>query len=193
MYAIIETGGKQYNVHQGDVLRVEKLAANVGETVEVTRVLALGDVGEITVGTPYIEGAKVVLKVMEQGKGEKILVFKYKPKKKYRKLKGHRQPFSKVMIEDILGESGSLIGTESVTEPIAEDSDEPIAEASAEAATELIEEQTEEAETELIGEQAEEAATELIEELVEEAEAEGIDEQTEESVPSSATEPDTEL
>ena len=102
MYAIMETGGKQYNVRQGDVLQVEKLSAEVGETVDVTHVLAVGQEGEITVGKPYIEGAKVVLKIMEQGRGEKILVFKYKPKKKYRKLKGHRQPFSKVLVEEIV-------------------------------------------------------------------------------------------
>ena len=102
MYAIMETGGKQFKVQQGDVLRVEKLDAEVGETVEVTKVLALsGDEG-LTVGKPYIEGAKVVLKVTEQGRGEKILVFKYKPKKKYRKLRGHRQPFSQVVVDEIL-------------------------------------------------------------------------------------------
>ena len=102
MYAIIETGGKQYNVRQGDVLKVEKLPAEVGETVEVTHVLAVGREGEITVGKPYVDGAKVVLKIMEQGRADKILVFKYKPKKKYRRLRGHRQPFSKVVIEEIL-------------------------------------------------------------------------------------------
>jgi len=102
MYAIMETGGKQFKVQQGDVLRIEKLDAEVGETVEVTKVLALsGDEG-LTVGKPYIEGAKVVLKVTEQGRGEKILVFKYKPKKKYRKLRGHRQPFSQVVVDEIL-------------------------------------------------------------------------------------------
>ena len=102
MYAIIETGGKQYSVSQGDTLVVEKLAAEAGETVEITKVLAVGQEGEITVGHPFVEGAKVVLKVMEQGKSKKILVFKYKPKKKYRKLRGHRQPFSRVVIEEII-------------------------------------------------------------------------------------------
>ena len=102
MYAIMETGGKQYKVEQGDVLSVEKLEAEAGETVEVTKVLAVGQEGGFTVGKPYVEGAKVVLKVMEQGKGEKILVFKYKPKKKYRKLRGHRQPYSKVVVDEIL-------------------------------------------------------------------------------------------
>jgi len=102
MYAIMETGGKQFKVQQGDVLRVEKLEAEVGETVEVTKVLALGQEDGLTVGRPFVEGAKVVLKIMEQGRGDKILVFKYKPKKKYRKLRGHRQPFSKVVVDEIL-------------------------------------------------------------------------------------------
>ena len=101
MYVIMETGGKQYKVQQGDVLTVEKLDAEAGDTVEVTKVLALGQPGGFTVGKPYVENAKVVLKVVEQGKGEKILVFKYKPKKKYRKLRGHRQPYSKVVIDGI--------------------------------------------------------------------------------------------
>lgn len=102
MYAIMETGGKQFRVQQGDVLFVEKLDAEVGETVEIDKVLALGQDDGFTVGKPYVEGAKVMLKVTDHGRGEKILVFKYKPKKKYRKLRGHRQPYSKVMVEEIL-------------------------------------------------------------------------------------------
>ena len=101
MYAIMETGGKQYIVRQGDELCIEKLSAEAGETVEVSKVLALGQDSGITVGKPYVEGAKVVLKIMEQGKGDKVLVFKYKPKKKYRKLRGHRQPYSKVVVDAI--------------------------------------------------------------------------------------------
>lgn len=102
MYAIMETGGKQFKVEQGDVLQVEKLDAEVGETVEISKVLAVGREGELVFGKPYVEGAKVMLKVVEHGKGEKILVFKYKPKKKYRKLRGHRQPYSKVLVDGIL-------------------------------------------------------------------------------------------
>lgn|GEM_PF-109361 len=101
MYVIMETGGKQYKVNRGDVLTVEKLDAEAGETVEITKVLALGQDDGFTVGKPYVEGAKVLLKILEQGKGDKILVFKYKPKKKYRKLRGHRQPYSKVLIDQI--------------------------------------------------------------------------------------------
>ena len=102
MYAIMETGGKQFRVQQGDVLCVEKLDAEIGGIVEVSSVLALGQESGFTVGKPYVENAKVVLKVLEQGRGAKILVFKYKPKKKYRKLRGHRQSFTKVTVEEIL-------------------------------------------------------------------------------------------
>ena len=102
MYAIMETGGKQFKVQQGDVLQVEKLDAEVGQTVEVAKVLALGQDAGLTIGRPFVEGAKVMLKILEQGKGDKILVFKYKPKKKYRKLRGHRQPYSKVVVDEIL-------------------------------------------------------------------------------------------
>lgn len=102
MYAIIETGGKQYKVKEGDILRVEKLNAQEGESVEITRVLAVVKDGEVLVGKPVVEGAKAVLKVLEHGKGDKILVFKYKPKKNYRRTRGHRQPFSKVTVEKIV-------------------------------------------------------------------------------------------
>jgi len=101
MYAVIETGGKQYRVAQGDVLTVEKLEANVGDTVTIERILMVEKEGTIQVGTPVVAGAKAVLKVMEHGKGEKIIVFKYKAKKNYRRKQGHRQPFSKVVIESI--------------------------------------------------------------------------------------------
>ena len=101
MYAIIETGGKQYRVSEGDVLTVEKLELNEGETVEFNRVLSVVDDGKATFGQPVIAGAKVTGKVLNQGKGKKILVFKYKAKSNYRKRQGHRQPFTKVVIEKI--------------------------------------------------------------------------------------------
>ncbi|MHB8172532.1 MAG: 50S ribosomal protein L21 [Thermincolia bacterium] len=101
MYAIIQTGGKQYRVQEGDVLRVEKLDVEAGQTVDVKDVLAVTKDGQVKVGTPVVEGAKAVLKVLEHGKGKKIIVFKYKSKKNYRRKQGHRQPFTKVVVEKI--------------------------------------------------------------------------------------------
>ena len=98
MYAIIETGGKQFKVAEGDVLKVELLHAEAGE---INKVLMVNKDGQLTVGAPYVEGAKVTLKVEENGKGKKIVVFKYKAKKNYRKKKGHRQPYTKVTVEKI--------------------------------------------------------------------------------------------
>ena len=97
MYAIIETGGKQYRVQQGDVICVEKLGAAVGETVCFDHVLVLGEGEGIQVGTPYV-GTAVEGKVVEEGKGKKVIIFKYKAKKDYRKKQGHRQPYTMVEI-----------------------------------------------------------------------------------------------
>ncbi len=101
MYAIVETGGKQYRVSPGTVLRVEKLDAAEGDKVFLDRVLVVGCDGELVVGTPYVEGAKVSATVRSQGKARKIIVFKYKPKKNYRRKKGHRQLYTELVIEDI--------------------------------------------------------------------------------------------
>jgi len=101
MYAIIATGGKQYRVKEGDVIFVEKINAGEGDTVEINEVLAVGKEGDLKVGTPLVDGAKAVLKVIGQGKGKKIIVFKYKAKKNYRRKTGHRQPFTKVVVEKI--------------------------------------------------------------------------------------------
>ena len=97
MYAIIETGGKQYRVTEGDVITVEKLDAQVGETVSFDHVLVLGEGEGIQVGTPYV-GTAVEGKVVEEGKGKKVIIFKYKSKKDYRKKQGHRQPYTMVEI-----------------------------------------------------------------------------------------------
>ena len=94
MYAVLTTGGKQYRVQEGDVLFVEKLNAEVDSTVELTEVLAVAKDGEIKVGAPVVEGAKVVAKVLAQGKAKKVVVFKYKRKKDYRRKNGHRQPYT---------------------------------------------------------------------------------------------------
>lgn len=101
MYAIIQTGGKQYRVQEGDEIFVEKLETGVGEAVEFNEVLTVVKDGEVVVGKPVVEGAKVTGKVEAQGKGKKILVFKYKAKSNYRRRQGHRQPFTKVLIEKI--------------------------------------------------------------------------------------------
>ena len=102
MYAIIETGGKQYKVAEGDVIFVEKLDAEVEATYTFDKVLAVGG-DEVKIGAPVVEGASVSAKVLKQGKDKKVIVFKYKPKKNYRRKQGHRQPYTKVQIEKING------------------------------------------------------------------------------------------
>ncbi len=101
MYAIIESGGKQYRVSEGDTLRVEKLPVNQGEVVELDKVVACRSEEGFKTGRPYLKGCKVKARVLRQGRGKKIIVFKYKPKKNYRRKKGHRQPFTEVLIESI--------------------------------------------------------------------------------------------
>ena len=103
MYAVIETGGKQYRVQEGDVLNVEKLNAEAGEKIEFTKVLALSDDNGLTVGKPYIENAKVEAEVVANGKAQKVIIFKYNSKKDYRKKQGHRQPFTTVEIKSLGG------------------------------------------------------------------------------------------
>lgn len=103
MYAVIETGGKQYRVQEGDVVFVEKLDVAEGEVINFDKVLIHSTEDNVNVGKPYVEGAKVEATVLEQGKAKKIIVFKYKAKKNERKKKGHRQPFTKVKIEKIVG------------------------------------------------------------------------------------------
>jgi large subunit ribosomal protein L21 len=100
MYAVIKTGGKQYKVAQGDRLRVEKLAANVGETVTFDQVLLVG--GEaLKIGAPLVAGAKVEAKVVAQDREKKIIVFKFRRRKNYRRKNGHRQPFTALEITGI--------------------------------------------------------------------------------------------
>ena len=104
MYAIIETGGKQYRVQEGDAITIEKLGVEAGETVEFDKVLVLAG-EELKVGAPYVEGAKVVGEVVENGKAKKVIIFKYKAKKDYRKKQGHRQPYTMVKIVSLTGEA----------------------------------------------------------------------------------------
>ena len=98
MQAIIETGGKQYKVAEGDVIFVEKLDAEAGATVTFDKVLAVLDGDKATFGAPTVAGASVDATVVKNGKGKKIMIFKYTPKKGYRKRQGHRQPYTKVQI-----------------------------------------------------------------------------------------------
>ena len=101
MHAIIVTGGKQYKVAEGDVLFIEKLEAEAGETITFDQVLAVLNGETATFGAPVVEGATVTATVVKNGKGKKIRIFKYNPKKGYHKRQGHRQPYTKVEINKI--------------------------------------------------------------------------------------------
>jgi large subunit ribosomal protein L21 len=103
MYAVIETGGKQYRVQEGDTVFIEKINTEEGSKVDFTKVLLVAKEEDLVVGKPYVEGAKVEATILEQGKAKKVIVFKYKSKKNFRKKQGHRQPYTKVKIEKIVG------------------------------------------------------------------------------------------
>jgi large subunit ribosomal protein L21 len=101
MFAIIETGGKQYRVQKGDVLRLEKLEAEAGSTVDLPVLLLGGDT--VTIGAPRVEGASVKAEVVSHGRGDKIHIYKFKAKTNYRRHTGHRQPYTEVRVTDIVG------------------------------------------------------------------------------------------
>ena len=101
-YAIVQTGGKQYRVATGDTIRVESIAGDIGDTVELTDVRMVTSDGQVTLGTPTVEGATVVTEISDSGKGKKIIVFKYKPKVRYRRKKGHRQLYTDLTVTDIV-------------------------------------------------------------------------------------------
>ncbi len=107
-YAIIKTGGKQYKVAPGDKIKVEKLDAVEGAALEFDEVLLIGDDDATMVGSPTIEGAKVTASCVSQDRADKVIVFKYKSKVRYRKKNGHRQPFSTVEIQDIIKPGGAV-------------------------------------------------------------------------------------
>ena len=119
MYAVIETGGKQYRVQQGDVITVEKLNVEAGEKVTFDKVLVVNDGEAVTVGTPCVEGATVGATVVENGKGKKVVIFKYKAKKDYRKKQGHRQPYTMVKIDEI-AVGGKVFAAPAVEEVVEE-------------------------------------------------------------------------
>ena len=101
MYAVIKTGGKQHKVAEGEILKVEKLKASEREPVDITDVLLIEKDGEVTLGSPFIEGAKVTAKILRHGKEDKVTIIKMKRRKDYRKKQGHRQNYSEIQIEQI--------------------------------------------------------------------------------------------
>ena len=101
MYAVVQTGGKQYRVSLGDVINVEKLNVEVGQKVVLDGVIALSGDGETIVGKPFVDGASVECEVLGQGKAKKLIIYKYKAKKDYRKKQGHRQPYTQLKVTNI--------------------------------------------------------------------------------------------
>lgn len=101
MYAVIRTGGKQYRVKEGDVLSVERLPGDVGSTITFDDVLAVGEGAELKVGTPHVAGAKVDAEIVLQGRARKVIVFKFKRRKNYKRTKGHRQYFTRIKVNGI--------------------------------------------------------------------------------------------
>ena len=101
MYAIVDSGGKQYKVQEGEILRVEKLAGEVGDDVSFDKILMFSDGENVNIGTPLLEDVAVSGHIVEQGKAKKIIVFKYKRRKRYRRKRGHRQQFTAVKVDSI--------------------------------------------------------------------------------------------
>lgn len=124
MYAIIKTGGKQYRVQKDDVLKIEKINAEVGEIVSFDEVMAVGG-DKLIIGNPYVEDFVVNAEVVEHGKNDKVIIYKYKAKKDYRRKNGHRQPYTMVKVTDI-GEAGS-VKTTKAAEPVKEEKAETVA------------------------------------------------------------------
>ena len=124
MYAIIKTGGKQYRVQQGDEFRVEKLVANVGDTVVFDEVVAVGG-DKLVVGTPFVEGCAVEAEVLEQGKADKVIIYKYKAKKDYRRKNGHRQPYTLVKVTGIGASAKKAEKAAKAEEPAKEENAAP--------------------------------------------------------------------
>ena len=120
MYAIIESCGKQYKVTEGDVVFFEKLDAEEGKKVTFDKVILVSEEGKVQVGAPYVKGVKVEGKVVSHGKGKKILVFKYKAKKNYRRTQGHRQPYTKIKIDKISQRATTKKAATATTEEAAE-------------------------------------------------------------------------
>ena len=101
MYAVVSTGGKQYKVEEGDIVRVEKISGDVGSSITFDKILIISDGDKVNIGAPALEKAMVQGHIVEQGKAKKIIVFKYKRRKRYRRKQGHRQPYTAVKIDSI--------------------------------------------------------------------------------------------
>lgn len=124
MYAVVRTGGKQYRVEEGRTIKVERLPGEAGDTVELRDVLLMGEGADVTLGAPVIEGARVMGTIAEQGRASKVVVFRYKAKTRSRKKTGHRQAYTKLLVEDILAP-----GQEPKPKAVAEAPAEPVEEA----------------------------------------------------------------
>ena len=192
MYVIFETGGKQYKVSAGDVLRIEKIAGDQGDKVKLGSVLAFSDGSSLKTGTPYLDAATVNATITALGKGEKVIIFKFKAKKDYRKKQGHRQPYTEIEIDNF-----TIDGKEYGDKPVKESApvEEPkIEEPEAEEleAEELADEEAEAIEEESEGEDPEtEAEEETAEEEApggEESEEAGVEEDEEADDKASAKE-----
>ena len=130
MYAVVKTGGKQYRVAKDDVLTIEKLDGEAGAVIELEQVLAINDGKGLTIGTPMVDGARVAATVLEQKKGEKVLIFKKKRRQNYRRTKGHRQQLTVIRISDILAKGQKAAAAKAAP---AADADAPAKKAPAKA------------------------------------------------------------
>ncbi len=119
MYAVIKTGGKQYKVAAGDKLKVEKLAGDVGSKVVIDKVLLLADGDNTTIGAPLVVGATVNATVVSHGRGDKVMIFKFRRRKHYRKTQGHRQSFTEILIDDVNGKGAVAAKPATVAKPAA--------------------------------------------------------------------------
>jgi large subunit ribosomal protein L21 len=124
MYAVIKTGGKQYKVAAGDKLKVEKLAGEVGSKVVLDKILMLADGDAITIGSPLVAGAKVNATVVSHGRGDKVMIFKFRRRKHYRKTQGHRQSYTEIIIDDVNGKGAAAkpaaVKAEAAAKPAAD-------------------------------------------------------------------------
>jgi large subunit ribosomal protein L21 len=125
VYAVVRTGGKQYRVEEGRAVKVERLPGEPGDAIELGDVLLMGEGEDVTIGAPTIPGARVVGTIAEQGRDAKIVVFRYKSKTRSRKKTGHRQHFTRVLVEDILAAGQSPKPKAAVAEPVIEEAEAP--------------------------------------------------------------------